>query len=57
MRVELVVPARMRDGTIQRPDVAWPVPKDGPAATFPVLLRRTPYKKTAPSRVTLPIVG
>ena len=38
----------MRDGVILRADIAWPVPKDDrQGERFPVLLRRTPYKKSA----------
>jgi putative CocE/NonD family hydrolase len=49
VRVEQDVSARMRDGTILRADVAWPVPRERGAQPerFPVLLRRTPYKKSA----------
>lgn len=37
----------MRDGTTLRANVARPIPRgDAPAERFPVLLRRTPYKKT-----------
>ena len=45
VRVETDVPAAMRDGTVLRADVVWPVPAEGSAKTFPVLLTRTPYKK------------
>lgn len=46
VRVEEDVPATMRDGTVLRADVAWPVPAAGTTVeTFPVLLTRTPYKK------------
>ncbi|MBI3970211.1 MAG: CocE/NonD family hydrolase [Chloroflexi bacterium] len=45
VRIETDVPAAMRDGTILRADVAWPVPEAGADETFPVLLTRTPYKK------------
>jgi predicted acyl esterase len=51
VRVEENVPARMRDGTVLRADVVWPVPARGGTReaeeTFPVLLTRTPYKKQA----------
>lgn len=52
VRVEKDVPATMRDGTVLRADVAWPVPGAGRSGeqseeTFPVLLTRTPYKKRA----------
>jgi len=45
VRVEENVPARMRDGTILRSDVAWPIARAGETQTFPVLLTRTPYQK------------
>jgi putative CocE/NonD family hydrolase len=40
----------MRDGTILRADVVWPVPRAGTSGRderFPVLLTRTPYQKQA----------
>lgn len=47
VRVELDVPATMRDGTVLRANVFRP--DDGGAATFPVLLTRLPYGKDLPS--------
>lgn len=45
VRVQTDVPVPMRDGTILRADVIWPVPHAGSDERFPVLLNRTAYQK------------
>ncbi|MEY9995459.1 hypothetical protein ABIE67_007491 [Streptomyces sp. V4I8] len=49
IRIELDVPARMRDGTVLRADVYRP---DG-AGPWPVLLSRLPYGKQTPMMTSM----